>query len=422
MWDRVIIHSDINHCYAQIEEMMFPELRKVPMVVGGNEKSRHGIVLAKNDLAKTYAIKTGESLREAYKKCPELVVVPPHYNDYLYYTEEVKNIYREYTDQVESFGLDEAWIDITASQRLFGGNPIKIAKEIQKRIYKELGLTVSMGVSFNKIFAKLGSDFDKQMGLTVISKENFQDIVFPLPIDYLFYVGKATTSKLKSKGIFTIGDIAKSRKDYLKSFLGKNGEMIWYFANGLDVSEVALSHYERTPKSVGNGITTPYDLSTYEEMKGVFRVLVESVASRLKDQGLKGNVISIHMRDSKLRSFSRQMKIDIATNISNEILDVVEILLQENCIRQTQGQLDRTYRSVSLCVSQLVQDTSQVQLNLFVDEDQRQSEKRVDIAIEQVREKFGFDKVKRCCMEFHKRLTQFNPKEEHIIHPEGWFK
>ena len=173
MWERVIIHSDINHCYAQIEEMMFPELRKVPMVVGGNEKSRHGIVLAKNDLAKKYHIKTGESLHDAYQKCPDLLVISPHYDDYLYYTEEVKNIYREYTDQVESFGLDEAWIDLTSSQMLFGGDPIVIAREIQERIYREIGITVSMGVSFNKVFAKLGSDLNKEKGLTVISKKNF---------------------------------------------------------------------------------------------------------------------------------------------------------------------------------------------------------------------------------------------------------
>lgn len=422
MWERVIIHSDINHCYAQIEEMMFPELRKVPMVVGGNEQSRHGIVLAKNDMAKEYHITTGESLREAYQKCPNLLVVPPHYDDYLYYTEEVKNIYREYTDRVEGFGLDEAWIDITSSQMLFGGDPIKIAKEIQERIYQELGITVSMGISFNKVFAKLGSDLDKEKGLTVISKSNFKDIVFPLQVNDLLYVGKATAAKLNERGIYTIGEIAHQRKDYLKSFLGKNGEMIWDFANGMDISEVALSSYEREPKSIGNGMTTIHDISTYEEAKGVFRTLVESVSSRLRDQNLKGSVISIHMRDSDLHSFTRQKKIDIATNISTEIMTTVEVLLRENCLSHYYDYLDRPYRSVSVCVSQLSHDYNEVQLNFFVDENERQKEKRIDIVFDEIRRKFGFGKIKKCCMELNKELTNFNPKEEHIIHPEGWIK
>lgn len=422
MWDRVIVHADLNHCYAQIEEMLYPELRKVPMVVGGNEKSRHGIVLAKNDLAKEFHIQTGESLREAYEKCPHLLVIQPHYEDYKYYSEEVKNIYREYTDKVESFGIDEAWIDLTSSQRLFGGDPIAIAKEIQMRVYHELGLSVSMGVSYNKIFAKLGSDFDKKMGFTVISKKNFKDVVYPLPVEDLFYVGKATTNKLKDKGIYTIGDIARSHKEYLKSFLGKNGEMIWYFANGMDVSEVALSDNERMPKSIGNGITAMHDLSTFEEAKDVFRVLVESVASRLKDRNLKGSVISIHLRDNELNSYTRQKKIDIATNISSEIMLVVEQLLQENCLGSCYGYLDCPYRSVSVCVSQLADDSSHVQLSLFVDENQRQKEKKIDRAIDEIRNKFGFEKIKRCCMEIHRELTNFNPKEDHVIHPEGWFK
>lgn len=422
MWERVIVHADLNHCYAQIEEMMYPELRQVPMAVGGDEQSRHGIILAKNDLAREYGIKTGESLREAYRKCPELLIIEPHYDDYLYYTEEVKNIYREYSDKVESYGLDEVWIDLTASQGLFGGNPVEIAREIQERIYKELGLTVSMGVSFNKVFAKLGSDFDKKMGLTVISQKNYKNVVFPLPVDELFYVGKATAAKLKEKGIYTIGDIAYSRQDYLKSFLGKQGEMIWRFANGLDVSDVALLDYENRPKSIGNGVTAPHDLSTFEEAKNVLRVLVESVASRLKERELKGSVITIGMRDHELRSFTRQRKIDVATNISSEIMQIVELLLKENCMSQYSDYLDRPYRSMSVKVSQLEEDIPQVQLSLFTDENQRQKEKKLDLAIDEIRKRFGFEKIKRCCLNIHQELTSFNPKEEHIIHPEGWFK
>ncbi|WP_028042168.1 DNA polymerase IV [Candidatus Stoquefichus massiliensis] len=422
MWERVIVHADLNHCYAQIEEMMYPELRQVPMAVGGDEQSRHGIILAKNDLAYEYGIKTGESLREAYRKCPDLLIIEPHYDDYLYYTEEVKNIYREYSDKVENFGLDEAWIDLTASQGLFGGNPVEIVREIQERIYKELGLAVSMGVSFNKVFAKLGSDFNKKMGLTVISQKNYKNVVFPLPVDELFYVGKATAAKLKEKSIYTIGDIAYSRQEYLKSFLGKHGEMIWRFANGLDVSDVTLLEYENRPKSIGNGVTAPHDLSTFEEAKNVLRVLVESVASRLKERELRGSVITIGMRDHELHSFTRQRKIDVATNISSEIMQTVELLLKENCMSQYSGYLDRPYRSMSVKVSQLEEDIPQVQLSLFTDESQRQKEKKLDLVIDEIRKRFGYEKIKRCCLNIHQELTSFNPKEEHIIHPESWFK
>ena len=186
--ERWIIHSDINHCYAQIEEMMYPELRNVPMAIGGHEEDRHGIILAKNDLAKKYHIKTGESLRDAFQKCPELLIVPPHYDDYLFYTEEVKRIYREYSDKVESFGLDEAWIDITGTEKLFHKTAMELAEEIQRRVFKELGLTVSMGLSFNKVFAKLGSDLDKKQGLAVITRYNFKDMVFPIPFADILYI------------------------------------------------------------------------------------------------------------------------------------------------------------------------------------------------------------------------------------------
>ena len=260
--ERWIIHSDINHCYAQIEEMMYPELRNVPMAIGGHEEDRHGIILAKNDLAKKYHIKTGESLRDAFQKCPELLIVPPHYDDYLFYTEEVKRIYREYSDKVESFGLDEAWIDITGTEKLFHKTAMELAEEIQRRVFKELGLTVSMGLSFNKVFAKLGSDLDKKQGLAVITRDNFKDMVFPLPVADILYIGKATSSQLNERNIYTLGDLALSSKEYIKSFLGKNGEMVWLFANGYDTLSVNSS--QQVIKSVGNGITAKHDIHTIE--------------------------------------------------------------------------------------------------------------------------------------------------------------
>ena len=282
MQERVILHSDINHCYAQIEEMRHPELRKIPMAVGGHEEARHGIILAKNDMAKAYHIKTGESLREAYAKCPQLKIIHPDYEAYMYYTEQVKDIYREYTDKVESFGLDEAWIDLTQSISLFGSGKA-IAQEIQKRVWQEIGLSVSIGVSYNKIFAKLGSDMQKPMGLVEIRKDNYQTLVWPLPVEDLFYVGRATKKKLRYYGIDTIGDLANLSKGWMKDHFGKMGELIWWFANGEDISEVALSGAKEPVKSVGNAITAPRDINTFEEAKIIYYVLVESVASRMRD-------------------------------------------------------------------------------------------------------------------------------------------
>ena len=238
--ERVIVHSDINHCYAQIEEMLHPELRQVPMAVGGHEEMRHGIILAKNDLAKAFGVKTASTLREAKKACPQLVIIHPHYDDYLYYTSEVKNIYREYTDRVESFGLDEAWIDLTHSSQVFGDG-ISVARKIQKRVREELGLEVSMGVSYNKIFAKMGSDLKKKMGFSIITQDNYQDVLWPLPIEDLFYVGYRTAPKLKARGMSTIGDLAKKEPAYLRSFLGKMGEVLWYLRMAMMLQKFSQS-------------------------------------------------------------------------------------------------------------------------------------------------------------------------------------
>ena len=413
MLKRVIVHSDLNHCYAQIEEMFYPELREVAMVVGGDEEKRHGIILAKNDKAKAYGIKTGESLRDAFKKCPNLVVVPAHYEEYKYYTNKVKDIYREYTDKVESYGLDEAWFDLTHSQLLFGDG-VELAKRIQRRIFEELGLTVSMGISFNKIFAKLGSDLDKKMGFVVIDEDNYRDIVYPLDVEDLFYVGRATRDKLHKMNIFTIGDLANAHFNDISSRLGKHGEMIWCFANGLEENEVNLNSYKRKIKSIGNGVTAIHDLREKEEAKLVFRVLVESVASRLKDEKLKAYTISISLRNNKLEWFSRQKRLYEATDIADEILEVVMHLLETNY------DFKIPLRSISVSASQLVDSYNIVQLNLLHDEEKRQNDKRLDETIDEIRERFGFNKIKRLSLLLDEELTNFNPKSDHTIHPEGY--
>ena len=414
MKQRVILHCDIDYCYAQMEEMKYPELRKVPMAVGGREEKRHGIILAKNTLAKKYGVKTAESLREALEKCPQLLIIHPVYDDYIYYSEKVKDIYRSYSDKVESFGVDEAWVDVSDSLKLFGGGE-EIAKEIKRRVKEEVGLSVSIGLSFNKVFAKLGSDLNKPDGLTIITEENYKDIVWPLPVQDLFYVGPATKRKLYEQNIKTIGELAEMNLYDAKKKLGKMGELVYHFANGVDISEVKMNDYKRLPKSVGNGITTPKNICNYQEAEIVFYVLVESIAARLKEQGLVGNLISITLRDKDLNSFTRQKRITEKTNLASEIMVVVKELLHEHY------DFSIPIRSLSVCVAELTVDSGVRQLNLLVDEKEKEKMRNLDLAMMQIRNKYGFYKVKRCTMLLDEELSGFNPQEDHVIHPVGYF-
>lgn len=413
MKERVILHCDINHCYAQIEEMKFPQLRNVPMAVGGHEESRHGIILAKNLLAKKFKIKTGETLRDAKRKCPELVIVHPNYDDYLYYTEKVKDIYREYTDKVESFGLDEAWVDLSSSS-IFGSGE-EVAKIIQKRVLEEIGLTISIGVSFNKVFAKLGSDLIKPSGLVVITRENYKETVWPLPVEDLFYVGKATKRKLEVMNINTIGELANTGVEVLRKRFGKMGEVLWGFANGYDLSNVTHIDYQREIKSVGNSVTAIRDIINYEDAKIVFYVLSESVASRLKESGLKGYVVSISLRNNKLEWFTRQQKRDIPTNISKEIMETTLELLKNNY------DFSIPLRSIGVSVSMLVPDDYPSQMSLFINEEERDKAKRIDETLDKIRNRFGHYSIHRACVLLDSKLTGFSPKEDHIIHPVSYF-
>ena len=414
MRERTILHCDIDYCYAQIEEMKFPELKNIPMAVGGSEEKRHGIILAKNPKAKVYGVKTAEPLREALAKCPKLLIIHPSYDEYLYYTEKVKEIFRYYSDKVESFGIDEAWVDVTESVSLFGSG-VEIAREIKRRVKEEIGLTVSMGVSFNKVFAKLGSDLNKPDGLSIITRDNFKEVVWPLPVEDLFYVGPATKKKLYAEEIKTIGQLANMNIGLVKKRLGKMGELVYHFANGVDISEVAFNGYQRLPKSVGNGVTTPKDICDYHDAEIVFLVLVESIAARLKELNMMGNVISIVLRDKDLNSFSRQIKLSEKTNISKDIMQAVRFLLRENY------DFKIPLRSLSVCVSELSIDYGVRQLNLLIDEEQQEKNRNLDIVMAQIRSKYGFYKIKRCQMLMDEELSFFNPQEDHIIHPVGYF-
>lgn len=415
MKERQIFHIDINHCYAQIEEMQYPALRQVPMAVGGHEEKRHGIILAKNDLAKKAGVKTGESLREARQACPELLIIPPHYDDYMYYSEEVKKIYREYSNHVESFGLDEAWIDYTDCTQAFG-NPVACAKTIQDRVYRELGLTVSVGISWNKVFAKLGSDMQKKSGFVHITKENYKDVVWPLPVRDLLYVGHATEKKLYARGIRTIGELAQYPTIHLKKAMGVVGEMLSDFANGRDESPVSEQFYRSPVKSVGNAMTMIHDVDNLEDLRPVYYVLAEAIASRMKDAGVEGDTLHISFRSAGLNWYGKQKKLVRPTNVSEEILAAIMDVL-ENCYH-----FEEPLRAVGATMSGLRPCGHVHQLSLLEDEEKHEKGRLLDEAMDEIRNRYGFRAIRRACTLMDEPLTDFNPKGDHTIYPIGYFQ
>ena len=286
MGDRVILHCDLNCFFASVELLSHPDLRDIPTAVCGDPASRHGIILAKNEPAKRLGIQTAETIWQAKKKCPGLVLLPPHHGLYREYSRRVNTIYEQYTDLVEPFGIDESWLDITGSMHLFGGDPKAIADALRRRLRQELGLTISVGVSFNKVFAKLGSDYKKPDATTVISRENWQDIVWPLPVGDLLFVGRAAGRVLHQYGVETIGQLAACSPQMLETLLGKLGLQLHEYANGLDGSPVRPAGQQEPVKSVGNGTTFPKNLTRWEEVQRGLAVLSDSVAMRLRQQGL----------------------------------------------------------------------------------------------------------------------------------------
>ena len=310
----MILHSDMNNFYASVEILYDPMLRDKPVAVAGDEEARHGIVLAKNDIAKRFGIRTGQVLWEARQQCPGLVCVPAHYERYLAFSAQARGIYTSYTDQVEPFGLDECWLDVTGSVGLFGEGPA-IADDIRGRMKRELGLTVSIGVSFNKVFAKLGSDMKKPDATTVITPENYRDKAWRLPVSDLLYVGPATTRKLNQYGITTIGELAQANMDLLYWLLGKNGVMLHQFANGQDHSGVRRYYAVPLMKSVGNSTTAPRDLVSEDDVKITLMALCESVGARLREQNCLCSTVSVGIRDNRLLSYDRQAEQALRRNM-----------------------------------------------------------------------------------------------------------
>ena len=304
--DRVIIHSDANCFYASVEMLYHPEFAGKPLAVGGDPEARHGIVLTANYIAKKHGVKTGMALWRARQACPDVIFVPPRMDLYLKFSSMLREIYGEYTDKIEPYGCDEAWLDVSDSISLKGDGR-KIADEISVRVKKELGITVSEGISWNKIYAKLGSDYKKPDAITEFNRENYKSLIWKLPASDLLYVGRSTNRTLSKYGIHTIGDLACTNPDFLLKTLGNMGLVIHSFANGWDESPVATEGYSAPIKSIGNSTTTPRDLENDLDVQIIFMALAESVSARLRKHGFKCNTVAISIRDNSLYHFSRQM-------------------------------------------------------------------------------------------------------------------
>ena len=423
MGDRVIFHSDCNCFYASVEMHRRPELRGTAMCVGGHEESRHGIVLAKSPLAKAAGVKTGEALWQARQKCPGLVVVPPDYRAYQRYSRLARRIYYDYTNQVEPFGLDESWLDVTGSVRLFGGDARLMAEEISERVKAELGITVSIGVSWNKVFAKFGSDADSGDGIDFITRENYREKVWPLPVRELIYVGRATERKLNGAAVFTIGELANASDAMLATRLGKMGGILKAFARGEDVSPVKVMDPDaadvwREVKSVGNGLTAPHDIACVSDAKALIYLLAESVAQRLRELRMRAHTIGIGVRDAKtLGGYVRQRRLRLATCITAEIASCAFGLLLEN------EPLDAGHplRALHVRASGLEPFEQVQQPTLFHNEERRVAAERLDMAIDDLRRRFGNSCVRRVAELTDESLTGLDIKADNVIHPVGFF-
>lgn len=411
---RTILHSDCNGFFASVECLYNPDIRNKPVAVCGDQDKRHGIILAKNEIAKKFNIKTGEPIWQALQKCPELVTAQAHYDRYIRFSKLCREIYSDYTDNIEPFGLDEAWLDVTGSTLVYGSGK-DIAEEIRYRIKHELGITVSIGVSFNKIFAKLGSDYKKPDAVTVITKENYKDIVWKLRVSDLLYVGRATEKKLHKLGVLTIGELADFPLNLLRQNFGKWADILHNFSNGLDYSPVMKSDEVSAVKSIGNSTTAVRDLQSFEDAKIIFMVLCDSVCRRMREQGFRAKTVCISVRNTELSTFTRQKKLEISTNLTKDVLSACLKLFKQNY------SFDKNIRSLGVSVSDFEPDYLSHQTSIFFSEEDIIRQEQLDCTIDTIKSRFGNYALKPAKLMFDKELAAFNPKEEHTVHPVGYF-
>ncbi len=388
MKNRVILHCDCNSFFASVETVLNPMYKNVPMAVCGSQTDRHGIVLAKNEIAKKYNIKTAETVYSAKKKCPNLVIASPHYDEYVKYSKLVNEIYAQYTDIIEPFGIDESWLDVTASEKIFGSG-YEIAEKIRKEIKEKLGLTISVGVSFNKVFAKLGSDYKKPDATTVINKNNFKEIVFPLPVSDLLFVGKKTSKALFALGARTIGDLSLMSEDILVYKFGKMGSILHKYANGLD--ETPVSSEKDDAKSISNGFTFKHNLHKKEEYRIGIEYLADDIGRQLRDNGQKCTTVSVSIKDEFLQVLQRQRQQSPPTDVSRDIARTAFEIVSDEWSEA------RPIRMITVSASGLIKSEAGAdQTSIFDDTnviDKKSKNKKRENAVDIIRQKYGKDAI-----------------------------
>lgn len=405
MRDRAILHSDANCFYASVETVLNPEFRGKAIAVCGSPEERHGIVLAKSEKAKRAGVKTGMANWQAKQCCRDLIIVPPQYDYYLKFSKLLHGIYRRYTDQVEPFGMDECWLDVTYSP----GDPMEIAEEIRQAVKDELGLTVSIGVSFNKVFAKLGSDYKKPDAITQISKEHFKEIVWPLPCSDLLYCGNATTEKLGSMGVRTIGGIASLPVEVMQRKFGKNGVALWKYANGLDDSRVAHQDFTAPAKSVGHGITCVADLENMDEARKVIFALSLDIGYKLRYMNLRASGVQLYVRNSELSFCSWQKRLEMATQDEGTIALAAYSLLEEKY------SWHNPIRSITVTATQLDSSQNPTQLSMLLDYERLVRREKLNESIDTIRDRYGKYAVIPALVLDEKKMPVGNDRE--IIMP-----
>ena len=412
--DRVILHCDANSYYASVECLYTPEIRHKPVAVSGNAEARHGIILTKNAHAKKYGVKTGEAIWQAKEKCPDLVCVPPDFPLYVRFSGKMRRIYEQYSNRVESFGLDESWIDLTNAGFSFEDG-VRVAEEIRARIREELGITVSVGVADNKILAKLGSDMKKPDAVTALPPDGFRERIWDLPVQELLYVGPSTARKLARLGVTTIGALARCDSAVLLGLLGKNGLLLKAYANGEDRTPVRPVDHRSCVKSVGNSTTPPHDLTRMDDARCIYYLLAESVAARLREGGFRARCVSISARTTTLITRSHQIALPQATNLTDEIAQAAMRLFTE---RFAHG---FPYRSVGLSCSMLSPDNEPVQLDFTGDETRRMHTEQLERSIDDLRRRYGHQIIQRGVVLTDRGYADINPVEDHTVHPVPMF-
>ena len=414
--ERTILHCDMNNFYASVECMLNPSLRGHPVAVGGDVENRHGIILAKNYEAKKFGIQTGEALWQAKQKCPKLIIVPPHYEEYLKYSRLAHSIYADYTDLIEPYGMDEVWMDVTGSTKAFGSGEV-IANTLRERIKYELGLTISVGVSFCKVFAKLGSDMKKPDAVTVIPKDSFRDIIWDLPASDMLGVGRSTEKFLSSYGIHTIGQLANAYPDLMQRKLGKNGMVLLAFANGEDRSKVAPQDYEPPMKSIGHGITTMQDLENNAEVWNIMLALTQDIGHKLRVYNKNAAGVAIYIRyivDKQIAGKQWQCQLPVRTH-SAAIIAKEAYRLFERSYGWEYPIRSVTVRAINLCSQDLPE-----QLQFFSDAATVERKEKLETVIEDIRRRFGKYSIQPACL--RQNIKMPTDREVELRMPTGMFQ